>query len=541
MNVFDLRQRLVDDYADYTRSFVNIRDRLIAERVEQELRDGLLWPDPIVQLNPAFESGGFVADAVADGLLDPRCEQIFARAKTPGRPAGEPLRLHRHQREAIEVARSGANYVLTTGTGSGKSLSYIVPIVDHVLGHGSGRGIQAIVVYPMNALANSQLGELRKFLDVGPDGSTGLVKVGRYTGQESDEDRETLLAAPPDILLTNYVMLELILTRPFEHRFINAARGLRFLVLDELHTYRGRQGADVALLCRRVREACQASELQCVGTSATLASGGTLDDQRREVARVATLLFGDTVEAGSVIGETLRRATASTPPAAAALAARLDRDAPTEIDAFLADPLACWIETTLGIESEPESGRLRRALPRPIEGPDSAAALLAEQTGRQEELAAAALQQTLMQGYELQQPDTGFPVFAFRLHQLFTRGENCVRDVGAGRQPLLHHPGAAVLAAGQEQAAAAACVLPRVRAGVLHGLRRCRRGARPPAERHLRQRRRAVERVPLCEPRQAVADRRGGAALPGARRLAGAVRRRRADQEGAEDSDHQRT
>ena len=71
----------------------------------------------------------------------------------------------------IEAARTGANYVLTTGTGSGKSLAYIVPIVDHVVRNGSGRGIQAIVVYPMNALANSQLGELEKFLAVGLDRS----------------------------------------------------------------------------------------------------------------------------------------------------------------------------------------------------------------------------------------------------------------------------------------------------------------------------------------------------------------------------------
>src|SRR6478672_8128519 len=100
MDVFGLRQRLVDDYADFTRSFVNIRDARIDAHVEEELKDGLLWPDPIVQLNPAFESGGYVADAVKDMLLDSRCEQIFARAKTAAEPHGEPLRFHRHQREA---------------------------------------------------------------------------------------------------------------------------------------------------------------------------------------------------------------------------------------------------------------------------------------------------------------------------------------------------------------------------------------------------------------------------------------------------------
>ena len=98
----------------------------------------------------------------------------------------------------------------------------------------------------------------------------GPVTFERYTGQESDEDRQRIIANPPDILLTNYVMLELILTRTTERRML-ASKMLQFLVLDELHTYRGRQGADVALLVRRVRDRLVAGELQCVGTSATLA------------------------------------------------------------------------------------------------------------------------------------------------------------------------------------------------------------------------------------------------------------------------------
>src|SRR4051794_2191825 len=147
MDVFDLRQRLVDDYADFTRSFVNIRDERIAKHVDRELEEGLLWPEPIVQLNPAFEPGGTVDELVAAGTLHEQCRPIFRRGKTIEHPDGEPLLLHHHQRAAIETAATGENYVLTTGTGSGKSLTYIIPIVDHVLRRGSGRGIQAIVVY----------------------------------------------------------------------------------------------------------------------------------------------------------------------------------------------------------------------------------------------------------------------------------------------------------------------------------------------------------------------------------------------------------
>src|SRR5207249_5877554 len=115
---------------------------------------------------------------------------------------------------------------------------------------------------------------LNKFIKFGyPDGR-GPVRFERYTGQESDEQKRAIIANPPDILLTNYVMLELILTRVDERELVRQARGLRFLVLDELHTYRGRQGADVALLVRRTREACEAPRLQHVGTSATMATGG---------------------------------------------------------------------------------------------------------------------------------------------------------------------------------------------------------------------------------------------------------------------------
>ena len=117
------------------------------------------------------------------------------------------------------------------------------------------------------------------------------------------------MANPPDILLTNYVMLELILTRPEELNLIQSAKGLRFLVLDELHTYRGRQGSDVAMLVRRVRDRFEANRLQCVGTSATLASAGTFEEQRAEIARVASNIFGSEVRPENVIGETLRRAT----------------------------------------------------------------------------------------------------------------------------------------------------------------------------------------------------------------------------------------
>ncbi|MBZ0119233.1 MAG: hypothetical protein K8H88_19725 [Sandaracinaceae bacterium] len=131
MDVFALRDHVVGEYARYVRSFVEIRDPRIASFVDEQMRKGVLWPDPLVQLNPAFQRGDAMQSLVGEGVLHPACTRIFA-SKKDGVP-GEPFRLHRHQVEAIRAARTGASYVLTTGTGSGKSLSYIVPIVDHVL------------------------------------------------------------------------------------------------------------------------------------------------------------------------------------------------------------------------------------------------------------------------------------------------------------------------------------------------------------------------------------------------------------------------
>src|SRR4029078_2810851 len=99
------------------------------------------------------------------------------------------LRLHRHQRQAIDQASAGKNYVLTTGTGSGKSLAYIVPIVDAILRGDVQPGVKALIFYPMNALPNSQEIELGKFLSLGYPDNHGPIRFARYTGQESDDDR----------------------------------------------------------------------------------------------------------------------------------------------------------------------------------------------------------------------------------------------------------------------------------------------------------------------------------------------------------------
>ncbi|PZG54412.1 DEAD/DEAH box helicase [Spongiactinospora gelatinilytica] len=421
MDVFKVHEQLIADYAAFTSGFTEIADERIREHVRDRLAAGDQWPDPYLSLNPNFESGGSISELVRQRRLLPECEQIFCVGKT-AESDGQVLNLHRHQREAVEIAQSGASYVLTTGTGSGKSLSYIVPIVDWVLRQkASGTyqpGVKAIIVYPMNALANSQVHELGKFLQEGYPPGHEPVTFNRYTGQDRGQDRRSILADPPDILLTNYVMLDLVLTRPDERdSLITAARGLHWLVLDELHTYRGRQGADVAMLVRRVRDACEADQIQCVGTSATMTTEGSERSRKAKVAETASRLFGVPVSRAHVIGETLERATAADPAAVA------DLNLPARsYEAFIASPLAAWVESQFGIVADPETGKLIRP-PRPRTVPE-AANELSKLVGRNSDDCTTAIQDMLKLGASIAHPRTQRPVFAFRLHQFLSKGDD---------------------------------------------------------------------------------------------------------------------
>jgi len=421
MDVFELRKRVTQEYSDYITSFFSIHDPRIKARVEEEFQAGRLWPSPLVQLNPSFEPGTPIDELIAEDVLHPECRHIF-RVKTETGAPGPVFRFHKHQEEAVRLAARGHNYVLTTGTGSGKSLSYMAPIVDHVLRHGSGKGIKAVIIYPMNALANSQAGELRKFLEWGY-GDQPPVTFAIYTGQEDEKAKQEVISNPPDILLTNYVMLEYILVRPKERPLVRTMNNLRFLVLDELHTYRGRQGADVALLVRRLRGASGTPHLQMIGTSATLAGKGSWPHQQKETAGVASKLFGAEVKPEHVIGETLRSKTADVKVDHAGFHAALrevyGKPFPSGVESLRNHPLVCWVDARLGLEWDQESNRYRRCTPRPIEGKNGLATLLTRLVDISEAQAADWLYQLLMHPTE----PHGQPFFAFRLHQFLAKGE----------------------------------------------------------------------------------------------------------------------
>ena len=409
LDVFRLRESVVSEYRDYVQSFVQVLDPRIDGYVKRMLAQGTLWPDTVLQLNPAFEMDQTLGQLAASGDLMPETARFF----------GEHVNLYKHQREAIDLGRRDEPYVVTTGTGSGKSLTYLVPIYDAIIRNAPERhSVRALLIYPMNALINSQLEALREFQERNfPDSP---VRFGRYTGQDRDEYRERILQDPPHILLTNYVMAEYILVRPSERSLLKTAtEDLRTLVMDELHFYRGRQGADVAMLTRRLQERA-GKDLQAVATSATIVTGGSRDDRKKAVADLASGFFGLDIPSANVIDETLRHATqVPVPPDAATLRAAVEAALPApELDAVHRHPLTAWVEEAFGLASE--DGRLIRHAPETF---DAAKRRLSEESGLPLQLCEERLRGILEAGNQARS-EADEPVLAFRLHQWLSSGSS---------------------------------------------------------------------------------------------------------------------
>ena len=424
LDVFALRDSVVDEYERFATSFTTIHAQDIRELVEATYAEQRYWPEPLIQINPSYKRSTDVGTLAESGVVEPGSVDIF-------RADGRPLSLYKHQEQAIALAADGESFVVTIGTGSGKSFCFFIPIVSHVLAarrRSAEPRTHAIVVYPMNALANSQMEELDKFIDQVPGDRRGTF--ARYTGQEDRDERSRVADEPPDILLTNFMMLELLMTRQedVDRRVVGNCEGLRFLVLDELHTYRGRQGADVALLVRRVRERLKPENFLCIGTSATMVSEGSIGDRNRVVASVAAKLFGNEIAESNVIVETLERITDSTATADSVrphLGEVIDTGVPPDIsDAALREhPLAVWVETRLGVSFSEVDQRWVRAKPMTV---IQAEAKLSEESGRPSNACGKALRDLLLVSSVPERARTSNPrgsersFFAFKLHQFIS-------------------------------------------------------------------------------------------------------------------------
>lgn len=399
-DIFSLRDRVIQDYRNYIESFLKIKDPKIKEFVKQELDRGQLWKPPLIQLNPSYQSGGTVAQLIEAKILHPDCANYFPE-----------FRFYEHQEKAFRLAQQDQSFVVTTGTGSGKSLTYVVPIINDLLNNPEKTGVRAILVYPMNALINSQVEEFQKFLDKVPQTQ---IRVAKYTGQESLKEKIDIQNNPPQILLTNYVMLELMLTRVHEAKLIDSP-DLKYLVLDELHTYRGRQGADVAIVIRKLKQrwlkqiphTSTPPTLICIGTSATMSSDNNSDSRQKTVAAVASKLFGVEISPKQVIEESLEQ---KTNPNLLKQAIKLDLPSELTLEAFLAHPLSAWIEMNFGLEAT-ETG-LQRRKPITLE---EGAQKLAQETQSTPEQCLEMLKNLFLWSSKVK----GLP---FRLHQFISQG-----------------------------------------------------------------------------------------------------------------------
>lgn len=313
-------QRIEDDYRSYlSTSFAPLNESLRSEFVGALAEPGRVRKGPILQASPPYRPGKSVGELVESGVLHPDCASVASAALPSERP------LYLHQQEAIEKLRDDRNLIIATGTGSGKTECYLLPILDHLLrertaGTLGQPGVRALLLYPMNALANDQMKRIRELFAPYPD-----ITFGRYVGDtETDPvkaldkyknqlrvappageliDRTSIQARPPHVLLTNFAMLEYLLLRPNDSTIFDGATGehWRFMVLDEVHVYDGAKGAEVAMLLRRVRDRVHQSErgkLQCIGTSATLGRGR---EDSATVAEFAHALFDESFTENDVV------------------------------------------------------------------------------------------------------------------------------------------------------------------------------------------------------------------------------------------------
>lgn len=298
-------RNLIDEYRSFLRTSYRFLDEHLRRQFEEHLaQTDVVVKGPYVTLARDFALGPTLQELIQEGIAHP--DLLKARW-----PFGEN-RLYQHQERAFRIGQAGRSFVITTGTGSGKTEAFLLPILDGILRRKEQgiRGLQAVFVYPMNALANDQLERLRRLLR----GSGLDISFALYTGdsdtttlalREEPAETERLTRAeirrnPPDIILTNYKQLDFLLVRKADRHMFT--RSLRYLVLDEIHSYRGALATEIACLIRRLKAQAglKPGELVVIGTSATVASG---ERGIEALTRFAETLFGETVRPKDIVTE----------------------------------------------------------------------------------------------------------------------------------------------------------------------------------------------------------------------------------------------
>jgi hypothetical protein len=239
-------ENVLDEYSDHLRTEFRARDPGLQRALQAAMeRPHFLAQEPFYQAHRPFLGGAPWSSLGLDARLA-RAVETATRSKTA----------YFHQSEAITHLRTqpGAPLVVTTGTGSGKTECFLLPVLQNAIEDAiafTSSGLTALLVYPMNALANDQERRIGEFLKA--SGYEGVVTYERYDRRTDQAARERMRKHPPHILLTNYMMLEYLLVRPADREALFANHRCRFLVLDEVHSYRGSLGTNIALLLRRLQ------------------------------------------------------------------------------------------------------------------------------------------------------------------------------------------------------------------------------------------------------------------------------------------------
>ncbi len=308
-------KRIEESYRDYLATTIHFEDaRLQAQLRDILARRNFLAKGPFLEATPPYAKDKTLRQLVESGEL---CNGMLGLGGfDPDRP------LYVHQVNAIRKANEGKNYIVVTGTGSGKTECFLLPIINDILREfeeaGPSAGVRAMILYPMNALANDQLKRLRELL-AGTE-----ITFGRYTGDTAERQadgiqawkaenpgktklpnelvsREQIRLTPPNIMLTNYSMLEYLLLRPQDAPLFQGAFGKswRHIAIDEAHIYSGALGTEIAYLLRRLKARIRIDSgsdlaLHCYATSATIGS----DADMPKVAKFAQDMFGEPFEQG---------------------------------------------------------------------------------------------------------------------------------------------------------------------------------------------------------------------------------------------------
>ena len=315
MDVIATAEHLSLTYRRYLRSLLPVRDPDLARALRDAI-DGspLLTKGPVLEATPPYETGASLRDLISEGVLPGG----FARLGGPALPLDRPL--YAHQEQAIRKAEAGRNLVVATGTGSGKTESFLLPVLSALVKEREagtlGPGVRALLLYPMNALANDQVRRLRQVLANAPD-----ITFGRYTGETPERpaegaslfdalhpgetrlpnellSRAEMRETPPHLLLTNYAMLEYLLLRPADMDLFEGPHGgnWRFVVLDEAHVYDGAKAEEVGMLLRRLKHKTFHQErpavpLECPSSLQVIATSATVGDSPEAVMDFASKLF----------------------------------------------------------------------------------------------------------------------------------------------------------------------------------------------------------------------------------------------------------